>query len=335
MRMSVLTLHNYSVSYVNTGRSRKVHAVKNIDLKLETGDALGIVGESGSGKSTLAMAILGLLSEKTTEISGSAEFEGQELVGIDASELDKLRWTKLAVVFQKAMNSLSPVHRIRTQVEDIYRVKKPDAGKKEIADRFQYLLSLVNLPPRVYGLYPHELSGGMVQRVNIAISLLHSPSLLILDESTTALDVVTQGQILDEIVKMQEQFEMSRIMITHDISVVSASCNKIAVLYAGELMETGSVRSILKHPRHPYTKGLIDAIPELQGEKTALKGIPGNLPDLSELHQGCIFADRCPNVMDICRTSKPEQVSLAEDHLISCHLFGKHAEAPAGEGAEL
>ena len=219
------------------------------------------------------------------------------------------------------MNALSPVHRIKTQVEDIYLVHNPKATKKEIRDKFTYLLDLVNLPDRIFNLYPHELSGGMLQRVAIAISLLNNPKLLVMDEATTALDVVTQGQILDEVVKMENELDMTRIMITHDMSVVATSCNKVAVMYAGELMEVGYVKDVLKNPLHPYTKGLLASFPSLTGEKTKLVGIKGFLPDLSKHYEGCIFAPRCEYVHEKCK-KKADKIELDDGRIISCHLYG-------------
>ena len=211
---TVLSVQNMNVTYVN--KSKRVMAVRNASFSISKGDSLGLVGESGSGKSTLAIALLGLLPKETTEITGKAIFlEDTDLLSISEKEMNELRWKKLAVVFQKAMNSLSPVHRISTVFEDIYRVHEPHATKEEIHAATVRLLKLVNLPERVYHLYPHEMSGGMLQRVAIAMSLLHSPQLLIFDEATTALDVVTQGQILKEIVQMEKELETTRIMITH------------------------------------------------------------------------------------------------------------------------
>ena len=239
---TVLNLNHLNVTYVN--KTRRVMAVRDVSLSIEKGDSLGIVGESGSGKSTLAMALL-RLHAKSTEVTGEAMFEGKNLLTISEQEMNDLRWVKIAVVFQKAMNALSPVHRISTQIEDIYRVHCPHASSEEIKAKTLELLKLVNLPERVYSLYPHEMSGGMLQRVAIAISLLHHPQLLIFDEATTALDVVTQGQILKEILEMEKTLATTRIMITHDMSVVATTCNKVAVMYAGELMELGLVKDVL------------------------------------------------------------------------------------------
>ena len=294
-------------------------AVRRASFSIDKGDSLGIVGESGSGKSTLAMALL-RLHPKSTEITGEALFDGKDLFSISEAEMNELRWMKLAVVFQKAMNALSPVHRISTQIEDIYRVHCPNASGEEIQERAMELLKLVNLPPRVYRLYPHEMSGGMLQRVAIAISLLHHPQLLIFDEATTALDVVTQGQILREILEMEKTLETTRIMITHDMSVVATTCNKVAVMYAGELMEFGMVKDVLTRPRHPYTQGLQDSFPSLKGENPKLLSIPGFLPDLSKDIPGCVFAPRCAHATERCRRGKPPMTKTSEAGQAACWL---------------
>ena len=315
----ILNLNHVNVTYVN--KEKKVYAVRNATFSIEKGDSLGIVGESGSGKSTLAMALLRLHNEKSTEITGEAEFMGKNLIGMSQNEMNEIRWSGISVVFQKAMNALSPVHRISQQVEDIYHVHEPQASKKEIEDRMIYLLKLVNLPERVYHLYPHEMSGGMLQRVAIAISLLHNPKLIIFDEATTALDVVTQGQILQEVVQMEKELDMTRIMITHDMSVVAASCNKVAVMYAGEFMEIGKVQDIFKNPLHPYTKGLLNSFPSLKGENEKLHAIPGFLPNLSEIGEGCIYEPRSTYATYKCFREKPAQVQLEDERMISSWLY--------------
>lgn len=323
---NVLSLKNVSVTYVN--KEKRVMAVRNASLSIDKGDSLGLVGESGSGKSTLAMAVLGLLPAECTEITGEALFLGeQDLLKLTEAQFNELRWTKLAAVFQKAMNSLSPVHRISRQIEDIYRVHYPSASKEEIHAVTVRLLKLVNLPERVYRLYPHEMSGGMLQRVAIVISLLHSPQLLIFDEATTALDVVTQGQILEEIVEMEKTLETTRIMITHDMSVVATSCNKIAVMYAGEIMETGLVVNVMRAPKHPYTEALMKSFPSLKGENQRMESIPGFLPDLSKEHKACVFAPRCSRAGKRCFTEKPLQKDAGEHGTVACFLYDGGVEA--------
>lgn len=316
---TVLSVQNMNVTYVN--KSKRVMAVRNASFSISKGDSLGLVGESGSGKSTLAIALLGLLPKETTEITGKAIFlEDTDLLSISEKEMNELRWKKLAVVFQKAMNSLSPVHRISTVFEAIYRVHEPHATKEEIHAATVRLLKLVNLPERVYHLYPHEMSGGMLQRVAIAMSLLHSPQLLIFDEATTALDVVTQGQILKEIVQMEKELETTRIMITHDMSVVSSSCNKVAVMYAGEIVEFGYVKNVMVHPQHPYTKALLKSFPALKGEKRKMESIPGFLPDLSKEIPACVFAPRCAYATERCRAEKPLFHSREDGSGTACFL---------------
>ncbi|MDO4799382.1 MAG: ABC transporter ATP-binding protein [Bacillota bacterium] len=315
----VLSIQNLNVTYVN--KSKRVMAVRNVSFDIAEGDSLGLVGESGSGKSTLAMALLRLLPASGAEVTGKAVFlDEHDLISISEREMNALRWTKLSVVFQKAMNSLSPVHRIRTIIEDIYRVHFPEAKTEEIKRVTTNLFKMVNLPERVYDLYPHEMSGGMLQRVAIAISLLHSPKLLIFDEATTALDVVTQGQILEEIVEMEKTLQTTRIMITHDMSVVATSCNKIAVMYAGELVEFGRVERIMTKPNHPYTIMLLKAFPSLKGENKRMESIPGFLPDLSKEIRGCVFAPRCSFATERCHNEKPALVEIETGERVACFL---------------
>lgn len=315
----VLQLNNVSITYKN--KNKRVYAVRNASLSLNKGDSLGIVGESGSGKTTLAMAVLRLLPASSIEVSGEALFDnGPNLLAIGEKEMNALRWVKIAVVFQKAMNALSPVHRIGTMIEDIYRVHVPKATSQEVREIALRLFRLVYLPERVYRLYPHEMSGGMLQRVAIAISLLHSPQLLIFDEATTALDVVTQGQILKEIVEMEKVLETTRIMITHDMSVVASSCNKIAVMYAGEIVELGFVKDVMVDPQHPYTQALIKAFPALKGEAKVMESIPGQLPDLTEDITACVFAPRCPHAGERCRREKPHLETDANGGDTACFL---------------
>jgi peptide/nickel transport system ATP-binding protein len=316
----VLDIRGLSVTYAN--KNARVYAVADVWLDLNQGDSMGIVGESGSGKTTLAMAILRLLPPSSAQISGAADFLGRDLFGLSEEALNRLRWKHLSAVFQRSMNSFSPVHRIGPQIIDIYRVHEPDASRELIYEKMDRMLRMVNLNSRVYQLYPHEMSGGMLQRVTIAASLLHEPDLLIMDEATTALDVVTQGQILSELGKMERELHTSRLIITHDMSVVAASCNRITVMYAGFVMESGPVGAVLRNPAHPYTRGLIAAIPSLRGGKAKLSGIPGSLPDLSRKAPGCCFAPRCGSAGADCKTAPPPSVDLGEGHRVFCRMAG-------------
>lgn len=312
----ILDIRDLCVTY-HSG-NRNVKAVDGVSLTIDEGDSLGIVGESGSGKSTMAMALLRMLDPRYTDVTGQALYGDEDLLTVNAARLSALRWKEIAVVFQKSMNSLSPVHRIGEQFEDIYRVHEPKADKKFIRAHVEKLFAMVNLAPRVYDLYPHELSGGMLQRTSIAMALMFHPRMLVMDEATTALDVVTQGQILQEIRKLEASISVTRLMITHDLSVVATSCKKVIVLYAGRLMEYGNVREILSHPAHPYTEGLIASFPSLHGKKEELKSIPGFLPDLADPPKGCIFAPRCPYAQERCRQERPQAYQVGEGHVSAC-----------------
>ena len=320
--MALLELKNVNVRYIM--KDKKVHACQHVSLEIEEQDSIGIVGESGSGKSTLASAVLRLLPHRITQVDGEILYNGKDLLKLTKDEMDALRWTDLSIVFQKSMSALSPVHKVGAQMEDVYRVHFPNADKNEIKQRVYDLFKAVNLSDRVYELYPHELSGGMMQRVSIALSLLHNPRLLVLDEATTALDVVTQSQILREIMSLEQNLNVTRIMITHDVSVVASTCKKIAVMYAGRLMESGETKDVLVNPQHPYTQGLLKSFPSFKGAKNDLRGIPGSLPDLSQEIPGCVFAPRCPFATEKCRTVEPELKTVNEkgNWKVACHKVG-------------
>lgn len=318
--MALLELKHVNVTY-HVGK-KNIYAVQDANLEIDANDAVGIVGESGSGKSTLAMGMLRLISENISTIDGEVFFEGKNLLEMSHDELNGHRWTDISVVFQKSMNALSPVHRVGKQMEDVYLIHRPGSSKKEAKDRVIEMLKVVNLPERVYNSFPHELSGGMMQRVSIALSLLFNPKLLVMDEATTALDVVTQGQILKEIMELQSKFHLTRVMITHDVSVVASTCNKIAVMYAGRMLETGYVKDVLVNPQHPYTQGLLKSFPSFHGSREELRGIPGSLPDLSEKAAGCVFAARCPYATERCRTEVPEMKTVGNQWKAACHLVG-------------
>jgi peptide/nickel transport system ATP-binding protein len=319
----ILEVRNVNVTFSSAGANpKRVAAVRGVSLVVDEQDSVGIVGESGSGKSTLALAILRMLPNRTAQVEGEIRFDGLDLLALPEARMAEIRWKRLSVVFQKSMNSLSPVHKIGAQMADIYRIHEPAAPRAEVKRRMIELLEMVNLPARVYDQYPHELSGGMMQRVSIALSLMHHPRLLILDEATTALDVITQGQILDEIMALERRLNTTRIMITHDMSVVAYACKKVAVMYAGRLMEFGDVRTVLADPQHPYTQGLLATIPPLTGEKRYVRGIPGSIPDLSEPIRGCVFAPRCAYARDICREQEPPAVDPAGGRTAACHFAG-------------
>ena len=254
--MAILEIKDVNIRYRT--KDGDVNAVKNANLVVEEQDAIGIVGESGSGKSTLMMSILHLLPSSAV-VDGEILFEGRDLLKMNEDELNEIRWSQISVVFQKSMSALSPVHKIGFQMEDVYKVHDTSKTKVELKQHIIELLEKVNLPERVYDMFPHELSGGMMQRVSIALSLLNKPKLLIFDEATTALDVVVQEQVLNQIMDLQEEFKLTRIMITHDISVVASTCNKVIVMYNGEILEAGDVDDVLLNPQNDYTKKLLNS----------------------------------------------------------------------------
>lgn len=318
--MSLLSIKNANVIYKVKGAD--IHAVHNVSFEVEQQDSVGIVGESGSGKSTLAMMILRLLPKGNALTDGRIEFGERELLSMTEEEFGKLRWTEIAAVFQKSMNALSPVHKIGHQMMKIYKVHCPDAPKSEAKKRVLELFSMVNLPERVFHLYQHELSGGMMQRVSIALSLMFNPRLIIMDEATTALDVITESQILEEIMRLEKDLKITRLMITHDMSIVANTCKKIAVMYAGCLLEYGLVTDVIANPKHPYTIGLIKSFPNFKGERTEIYSMEGSLPDLSRLPEGCVFAPRCPYAQEKCFTCPPQMTTYENGRKVMCHLEG-------------
>lgn len=317
--MKNIEVKNLSIKYQSAGK--EITAIDNVSFFINEGDSIGIIGESGSGKSTMMNALLRILP-KTALIEGEILFNNENLLLCSNKRLQELRWKEIAVVFQKSMNSLSPIHTIGEQFEDIYRSHDSKIEKNLLKDKIYGLFDKVSLNHKIYDMYPFELSGGMQQRLCIALSLMFNPSVLIMDEATTALDVVTQGQILDELIELEKKESITRIMITHDLSVVTASCKKILVLYAGRMMEFGTIEDIIKNPKHPYTIGLIKSFPSLYGEKSALKSIGGTLPDLSQNIEGCIFAPRCEYSTEKCKKFRPKEYSVDGLHKVTCHRYG-------------
>lgn len=316
--MVLLDIRNVNIVYKMEGQD--ILACDDVNITMETQDSLGIVGESGSGKSTLAMGILGLLPANITSIDGEIIFKDTNLIGLSREDYAKLRWKELSAVFQKSMNSLSPVHKVGKQMAAIYRVHMPSASDSECRKMGYNLFEKVGLSSRVYDAYPHELSGGMAQRVAIALSLMFHPALVILDEATTALDVITEGQILRELVTLQEKEKMASIVITHNVSVVATTCKKVVVMYAGRIVESGWTDQVLVTPKHPYTQGLLKSFPAFHGERQSLRGIPGSLPDLSMRIPGCVFAPRCPHAVDRCHKERPSDILLGEHWRVACFL---------------
>jgi len=314
----------------------EVKAINGVSLTVDDGEVLGIVGESGSGKSVLAYSVIGLVPSPGRVIGGSVSFEGRELVGLPEKDLCKLRGNEIGMIFQDPMTSLNPVFTIGNQIREVILLHT-DKNKTEADARALELMREVgiNEPERRLKQYPHELSGGMRQRVMIAIALACEPRLLIADEPTTALDVTIQAQILDLMIELQRKRGMAIIIITHDLGIVASMCKRIAVMYAGRIVEFGAVRDIFYNPMHEYTKGLLASLPVL-GDKSRkrLIPIPGVPVDMIDLPAGCPFAARCGSCMKICLKEPPPVVYENEEHYASCWLSNKRMDPGEKEGGD-
>ncbi len=301
--MALLDVKDLRVEF--TTQDGIVTAVNDLNFSLNQGETLGIVGESGSGKSQTVFSIMGLLA-KNGIISGSAKFEGKEILNLPEKELNKVRAEQIAMIFQDPMTSLNPYMKVSDQLMEVLMLHK-GMGKAEAFEESVRMLEAVKIPEarKRITMYPHEFSGGMRQRVMIAMALLCRPKLLIADEPTTALDVTVQAQIMELLNELKTEFNTAIIMITHDLGVVAGSCDKVLVMYAGRTMEYGTVDEIFYNPSHPYAEGLLKAIPRLDTEGDILPTIPGNPPNLLRLPPGCPYQERCHRVMDRCKREAP------------------------------
>ncbi|HEX2754144.1 MAG TPA: ABC transporter ATP-binding protein [Candidatus Limnocylindrales bacterium] len=306
-----------------------VHAVDGVSFKLQQGEALGIAGESGCGKTTTALSLIRVLPSNARIVSGSVRYFGIDLVPKSAEALRRYRWREISIVFQGAMNALNPVHRLRDQVAEPL-MERLNMSESKARKRAGELLELVGIPKQRGSAYPHELSGGMRQRAMIAMALACDPAIVIGDEPTTALDVMIQAQILELLERLRRELGLSLILITHDLSVIAETCDRILVMYAGRVAEEGSVSEVFRHPRHPYTQKLLSAFPNITADRRTLDVIPGSPPDLREPPPGCRFAPRCPFVMPVCSEVVPPEVTF-DGVRVACHLYPPGSDgAPAG-----
>lgn len=316
MENNLLSIKNLTVHYEVD--DRVVEAVRDISLEIGKGECLGLLGETGAGKTSTALAIMGLVPDPPGRIvSGEICFEGEDLLTKKTKDLRKIRGNKISMIFQDPMTSLNPVLRVGDQIMEAL-ILHTKLSRAEAALKSQEMLELVGIPASRYDEYPHQFSGGMKQRVMIAIALACNPALLVADEPTTALDVTIQAQVLDMIVDLKKKLNTSLLMITHDLGVVNEVCDRVAVMYAGKIIEKGTIRSIYKNPKHPYTIGLFKSLPHIDGDDERLEPIPGMMPDPAELPKGCAFAPRCQYCTEKCLRECPELVKETEDHYVAC-----------------
>jgi peptide/nickel transport system ATP-binding protein len=301
-----------------------VRAAEDISFQVEKGKALGIAGESGCGKTTVALSLLKILPQGGMIRKGKILFDGRDLVPLSEKEMRKVRWKGIAIVFQGAMNALNPVFKIGDQIVEAIKTHEPEVNGKTAIERARSLLEMVGVEPDRVNNYPHEFSGGMRQRALIAMALATNPKLLIADEPGTALDVIVQAQTLKLMRELKDRLGLSMIMISHDLSIIAETCEKVAIMYAGRIVEYGNAEDIFKDPLHPYTQGLIKAFPSIKGERVKLTSIPGAPPDLIQPPPACRFNPRCPYVMDVCsKIDPPLQRAGKGDHLVACHLYSE------------
>jgi oligopeptide/dipeptide ABC transporter ATP-binding protein len=335
---AVLELRGLRVVY--GGGSAPVQAVNDVSLTLHRGEVLGIAGESGSGKSTLARAVTRLLRPPAEIVAGEMVYTDRsgrqiDIAGLADKDLRKFRWEEISIVFQSAMNALNPVLTLGTQIDDVLRAHRPGMRKPQRVARVRELLKLVGISPDRAGAYPHELSGGMRQRAMIAMGLALDPEIIVMDEPTTALDVVIQRQVIETISALKEKLGFSVIFITHDLSLLIELCDTIAIMYAGKMVELAPAEQMYDRPLHPYSQGLLGSFPTLTGPRRTLTGVPGYPPDMRRLPAGCSFQPRCPRAFDRCTQSPPVLVSpsdLPSDE-VACFLYQAGAPVPVAAPA--
>lgn len=326
MSAPLLNIRDVSVDYVTAGGDAR--AVNRISLDIHPGETVGLAGESGCGKSTLAFAITRMHNAPALVTEGQILFEGRDVLAMTEAELRAFRWNETAMVFQSAMNALNPVITIGEQLTDVILAHR-DVSHDEAYARGETILETVGIARGRMSAFPHQLSGGMRQRVVIAISLALQPKLIVMDEPTTALDVVVEREIMEELAVLKREHGFATLFISHDLGLLGEICDRIGIMYAGNLIETGSAAQVLDDPRHPYTKGLVGSFPTIHGPKTRLTGIPGSPVNLLELPQGCNFQARCGECFATCRETDPTLTEVGPGHRAACHLLTRAKEDAA------
>ncbi len=316
---NLLSINNLSIHYsVDDG---VVHAVENMSLEVGKGETLGLVGETGAGKTTTALGIMQLIPNPPGKIvSGEIIFEGEDILKKSQQELRKIRGNKISMIFQDPMTSLNPVMTVGDQIAEVIKLHEK-IDDKEVAKKAAQMLETVGIPGERAKDYPHQFSGGMRQRVVIAIALACNPTLLIADEPTTALDVTIQAQVLELMKKLKDDFKTSMIMITHDLGIVADVCDKVAIMYAGKVVEYTDKEMLFRNPKHPYTLGLFNSIPNIEEDEDRLKPIKGLMPDPTNLPSGCSFHPRCPMATAECSNRIPKSIEVEPGHYVNCLLF--------------
>ena len=295
-----------------------VQAVNHVDLQLGKGETLGLVGETGAGKTTIAKAILRILPDPPSRVkAGEIYFEGKDILKLSEGKMRKIRGNKIAMIFQDPMTALNPIETVGSQIAEAIGLHEK-LSKAEVQKRAVDMLEMVGIPGERYGEYPHQFSGGMKQRVVIAMALACRPELLLADEPTTALDVTIQAQVLDMMESLKEKLNTSMILITHDLGIVAGMCDRVAVVYAGEIVEQGTTEEVFDFPGHPYTLGLFQSLPRLDSTEKRLKPINGLMPDPANLPEGCKFYDRCPYACEKCKEKEPEMREYRPGHFVRC-----------------
>ena len=295
-----------------------VQAVNHVDLQLGKGETLGLVGETGAGKTTIAKAILRILPDPPSRVkAGEIYFEGKDILKLSEGKMRKIRGNKIAMIFQDPMTALNPIETVGSQIAEAIGLHEK-LSKAEVQKRAVDMLEMVGIPGERYGEYPHQFSGGMKQRVVIAMALACRPELLLADEPTTALDVTIQAQVLDMMESLKEKLNTSMILITHDLGIVAGMCDRVAVVYAGEIVEQGTTEEVFDFPGHPYTLGLFQSLPRLDSTEKILKPINGLMPDPTNLPEGCKFYDRCPYACEKCKEKEPEMREYRPGHFVRC-----------------